>query len=787
MRKKWKRAAVWLLTGILIIGAAGCGSGGEESMGFGSNGLSSTEEDELEVAKGRYVEALKETPDSVSSIEELVKLADGSVAFLNPSSGELYTSKDNGDSWETRENASFAEIISNEENEITSMAIAPDTGIFFSYVDWGGKQGDKVAEIYHYIDKEGNDSEITLTDATGSYNFYLSEAMFTSERKLTAFMNGGPAYQIDLDEKTVTPMDLPDLVSAGGITVSSAENMSAVSDYVMSEEWIYQVSANATVEDKVLCDYIKDATQGNQKIAACFDSADNTMYLAASDGLYSHVIGGSIMEKLIDGGMSNLGDPTKNVVSVLKNEDNSFLMAYDDGEIDLYTYDEDVPSVPAQQITVYSLEQNLLVSKAVSMFRKSHPDVFVKQEIGISGDYGITEEDAIRNLNTKLLAGEGPDILLLDNMPVDSYIEKNMLADLEETVGELEQSNKFFSNILRAYQTDSGLYAVPFRYQIPVLVGQKGTTEAVSGISSFAEVVKKAREALPSADTVLGAYTAEELLKRLYMIGSDSLLYLSGKDGSKPEKNLDKDAIKNYLTKANEIYQAEQKNITDEKLQQHMESITWYEKEGLTKEIERLRIDAGSIFDLISGSQSFVVGKLSGMTDFQISLGGPDGQEEKGMTYEIFSGAEGKLFVPNGIVGINAKTNERELAVSFFKELMGIEVQKADLDNGFPVNADAYDKFTETLYPDNTFGFSAAVVAEDGLSSEPIHFSAKWPSQKAVAQLKKEIGELTIPTLSDGVIYSAALENGIKVLEGDMSVDEGCDAIVQKIELYLAE
>ena len=114
------------------------------------------------------------------------------------------------------------------------------------------------------------------------------------------------------------------------------------------------------------------------------------MYVAAADGLYGHVIGGSIMEKLIDGEMSNLGDPTKNVVSVLKNEDNSFLMAYDDGEIDLYTFDKDVPAVPTKQITVYSLNQNILVSKAVSMFRKSQPEVFFKHEVAISGDYGIT-------------------------------------------------------------------------------------------------------------------------------------------------------------------------------------------------------------------------------------------------------------------------------------------------------------------------------------------------------------------------------------------------------------
>lgn len=787
MRKRWKRAAAWLLIGILMIGAYGCGNGGNDNQGFGQNSLDSTEEGDMAVAKGRYVEALKETPEGVSAIEDMVRLGDGSVAFLNPASGDLHISKDNGDTWETKEVPVLASVISVETNEVTSMAIAPDGGIFFSYVEWGSEQGDKVTEFYHYIDKDGNDSEITLTDATGSYNFYLSQAKFTGERQLTGFMNGGMAYQIDLETKTITPMDLPDTVSVGEVTTSGLEKMFAAGDYIMSKEWLFQVSTQTAVDDTVLCDYIKEASQGGHSIAACFDSSDNTMYVAAADGLYGHVIGGSIMEKLIDGEMSNLGDPTKNVVSVLKNEDNSFLMAYDDGEIDLYTFDKDVPAVPTKQITVYSLNQNILVSKAVSMFRKSHPEVFVKQEVGISGDYGITEEDAIRNLNTKLLAGEGPDILLLDHMPMDSYIEKNMLADLEEIVGGLEQENNFFTNILRAYQTDKGLYAVPFRYQIPVLVGQKGKIESGQGMTSFAKTVKKAREELPNADTVMGTYTAEELLKRLYMVGSDSLLYLSGKDGVDPEKKLDKEAIKTYLEQANEIYQAEQKNITDEKLQSHLESITWQEENGMLENVENLRIDVGGIFEALTGNQSYVLGKLSGMTDLQLSLGSPDGQEEKGFDYEIFSSTEGKLFVPNGIIGMNEKTKEKELAVSFIKELLGIEVQKADLDNGFPVNADAFDKFTETLHPDASYGFSAAVISEDGQGSEPVHFSAKWPGEEAIAKLKKQIGELTIPTLSDGVVYSAVLENGIKVLEGNMSVDEGCDAIVQKIEIYLAE
>ena len=37
---------------------------------------------------------------------------------------------------------------------------------------------------------------------------------------------------------------------------------------------------------------------------------------------------------------------------------------------------------------------------------------------------GITEEDVVRQLNTQMLAGTSPDILILDGLSADSMIEQ---------------------------------------------------------------------------------------------------------------------------------------------------------------------------------------------------------------------------------------------------------------------------------------------------------------------------------------------------------------------------
>lgn len=772
-RKTWKRIAAGLLAGIMLIGAAGCGKNGEgeaktEEPASSNAAEQSGDGQEDTAVKGRYMEQLKDVPEDVPGIESLVRLSDGRIAFLNVATGAMVISKDNGDSWETKELPALAEKSGIEEIEITSRAIAPDGGVFFSYVDWskGAGEDGSVNEIYVYIDPEGTASEVTLTNESGTF-FYLSDAVFTGEKTLVGQMNGGSAHQIDLEAGTLRAMNA---FSEEYSTVCAA------GDYLLSEESVYQLSEDKTVEDSVLTDFIKQETENYNRIAFCYDAAENTLYSASPGGLYSHVISGSTMENLLDGGLCAMGDPTKKVSSILKNEDGSFLVAFDDGEIDLYTYDKDAPSVPAKQLTVYSLNQNMTVSKAISMFRKSNPDVYVKQEIGLLGDYGVTKEDAIRNLNTRLLAGEGPDLVLMDDMPLQSYIEKGVLADLGDVAKELEGSSAYFSNVLRAYENGDGLYAIPIRFQIPVLLGEREQIEGISDLGSFAEAVKKAREAHPDTGTVLGTYTAEELLKRLYMLSSYAF---------ETEGGADSEAIRSFLEQASAIYEDEQKNITDAIRQQHSDSLVWREDYGMLDQWDNFAVNASGMYEIMSNEQLMMIGKIRGMQDFQMTEGLVDNKD--GIAYDFMEASDGKLFVPYGIAGISEKTKEKELAAAFLKELLGTNVQKADLEDGFPVNADAYDRFTQTDNPDATVGFSASVAEEDGSTSERVDFSASWPTEEEIAAFKEKIGTLTSAALSDDVIFTAVLEGGVKVLEGDLSLDEGCGEIVQKVELYLAE
>ena len=209
--------------------------------------------------------------------------------------------------------------------------------------------------------------------------------------------------------------------------------------------------------------------------------------------------------------------------------------------------------MPEQQLTVYSLLENDTISKAVSAFRKDHTDVFVKQEIGITDEASMVAEDAIRNLNASLLSGEGPDIMILDGMPKDSYIEKGQLKDLSEFVEKLTGQDSYFQNILTAYQNEEGIYALPTRFQIPVIIGEKQEVEKMKTLTDLADAVEADREKNPGQGTILGTYTPDELLAILQAASAPAWI---------ENGEFNKDAVLSYLTQAQRIYEAEHKNIT---------------------------------------------------------------------------------------------------------------------------------------------------------------------------------------------------------------------------------
>ena len=87
---------------------------------------------------------------------------------------------------------------------------------------------------------------------------------------------------------------------------------------------------------------------------------------------------------------------------------------------------------------------------------------------------GEVSTDDIRTLNTELLSGNGADVLLLDGLPVDSYIEKGVLEDLTDLAADLTGQDSYLAEILKnTAQSGGKIYGMPLKFKIPILFGDE--------------------------------------------------------------------------------------------------------------------------------------------------------------------------------------------------------------------------------------------------------------------------------------------------------------------------
>ena len=76
-------------------------------------------------------------------------------------------------------------------------------------------------------------------------------------------------------------------------------------------------------------------------------------------------------------------------------------------------------------------------------------------------------------------------MLLLDGLPVDSYIEKGILEDLTPVLG--SEKETLLPNILSAYTREDKIYTLPLRVVIPMFMTSGQDQEVFSTLEALVE------------------------------------------------------------------------------------------------------------------------------------------------------------------------------------------------------------------------------------------------------------------------------------------------------------
>lgn len=771
--KKGNWRILSLMLAVLILVMTGCGNIGKSNGRLSGVSGEKTEKEENqdvveisgidENAKGRFVETNVELPEEVTAVCDMEKLSDGRLAFFDRVYG-LYISDDGGKSL-SHQKLSVMEELLQREVYVSAADIGQDGSVLMECWESEEETGESFSYCI-YVDAQGNVAKFVPDES----ETYFTQYLVTSDGRL---LGAGLGVYV-LDAAQGTAKILCD-------TRHAVLYMKEIGDfhYLIESDGmeIYNMITGEYEEDSVLHEFLSGESRNlesgsteNYAVMMCSGDTENSLYIATSQGLYRHVVKGSVMEEVIKGSLSSMGSPSYAFNGMAFVDKENFLICYNGRELKQYQYDPDISAVPESELSVYSLRENAAVREAINLYQQANPNTYIIYEIGMTGKDGVTREDAVRNLNTALLSGEGPDILVLDGLPIKSYTEKGILADLSEEINAKCTSGELYENIVGSFKNENGVFAVPAFFTFSIRTGENA--DGITDLYALADRVEQLREEYPQGN-IIGAYREKEVLMRLYDISSPGFVKENGA--------IDREMLVEYLTCAKRIWQAESRDLDVDKaktMEKNDESIIEITgKDNWYGNISNL------CMDLMAGELRLLFGELDSMSEDYAMLLSVYRTMNQEPNVALLSGLSGNVYIPNTILGVNGAGNQKEAAKEFVMYMLSGELQRKWKGNGFPVNREAMQEiFYEKTSEESVY--SLCMSGEDGII---LDLEVVWPEDQQIKCLEEMIESLDTPADLDGNVKAAVMELGVSALNGERSVDEAADEIINKVQIYLSE
>ncbi len=492
----------------------------------------------------------------------------------------------------------------------------------------------------------------------------------------------------------------------------------------------------------------------SEKKTTLWKNPEGYLFFTTEEGLYSFAPGGSVTEELIDGDRTSLGEPSFSPKAMTDGEDNSFyILAYNEKKILChYVYDENMPTESEITLRLYSLREDEILRQAASLFQKANPNIAVDLEIGVTGGEGITEADAVKALNTRILSGDGPDILSLDGLPLQRFLEKGILLDLGNVVG---NSVPLVIQVTNCFASEGKVCALPTAFAIPAIYGPEDLVSRIHDTSSLVSVVGQARERNLQAKSALFAMDAAAMADTFY--DSCSAAW------RKSDGTLDESKLMQYYGAMKALF------AMDEDYRARFQGV---EIDYRTGEVTSLR----GAKEVLKGS-GCSAGTPEGMEGWTWALAGD--QDLEG--YEVMPlsiQAEG-IFLPKHVLGILNTSEEQAGAEAFLAFLLSDQIQSQS--GSFPVNREVLARQIEE---DKEVGGGFSSTDEN---DNVLVFYNLYPDAPRRQMLKDWVDALTTPALTDQTIREIVMEQMESCCNGRITPQEAAQTALRVLNLYLSE
>lgn len=399
-------------------------------------------------------------------------------------------------------------------------------------------------------------------------------------------------------------------------------------------------------------------------------------------------------------------------------------------------------------LKIYSLKENSMIRSSLAFFRREHTDISINYTVGYTGEDGFSVSDAIRKLNTEIMADEGPDIIVLDNLPVEEYISKGVLEPVTDIVN--EKKDEIFFNMIEGYNKESEIFCVPTTFRIPVIIGN---SEVVSAESSKAVIDQMEQQESPVLTRQDFPYAA------MYMFVTSDMVE---KDGMNEEKLT---AYYNDLLRLKEMG-----NVTDK--------IVGESDYSMNQTVDIFPYGESDVpSDIYFGEAKAGVGQIA-YADSYIKLN--SARKQADIQFDYLNKSGGNYYIPTEVLGINSRSSYKDAAKEFLSLYLTEEVQNTNT-MGFSINR-------------NSMRNSAAVT------DSPQYYSTIYKNLEDTSGLDlytlstDEFNELLqfveladTPVRVDAVVTETVMEQADKILYEGLDVQAAVKTVCDKINLYLKE
>jgi len=475
---------------------------------------------------------------------------------------------------------------------------------------------------------------------------------------------------------------------------------------------------------------------------------DGSLLLADSSGVISMVLESTAY---------SIGAPSSTVASVFVLGDGSIVInLLSSGQVNhlyKYVWDENATVNPDKVLSIWSLEENNFVRAAIAELRKKNPDSYVTYEVALAEANAVSASDAIRTLNTQLLNGSGPDVIILDGCPVESYATRGMLLDIKGSV----DTGDMYGSLLDAYVSNGKLFCLPTQFMAPVLMASEDYQAKANSLADLIALVVEGND-LPAGGQQGGQnpFAVVDEADRAAMNFNDlkelsNVLWTACAPEIVKDNKLDTGALRQYLEAI--------KAVSD--------------KYGLTEETQRGRgnmamatFGRGGVTE-VPGSLVWFTMQRTQYAAYQMSnlLLLNRMMEREGAVVKLFPGMAQGAWQPSTVVGVSADTSVPEFAAALVQTMLSVDVQQLNNGTGLPVTR------TGIAAQIDQINYQRSEMGED----------------EFVFDAGSLIDQLRAPAINDTVLADMMWGSVEKCCKGEIDVEGAVKEIEQNIKNYLAE